>query len=135
MAREGTSFFREDRVLLNFTLLAVVILAGAAGDVSVTRGMKDTGEVSSFRPAALAGVFFRVVRNGAIWLGVVCKAAAFVCFLALLARADLSWVVPATAVSFVIETLAARCILREHVSGMRWAGALCVGVGVALISL
>jgi len=121
--------------VLDFTLLAVVILAGAAGDVSVTRGMKDVGEVSSLRPAVLLGIIGRVARHGAIWLGVVCKAIAFASLLALLARADLSWVVPATAVSFVVETLAARYLLREHISHLRWAGAACVGLGVALISL
>jgi drug/metabolite transporter (DMT)-like permease len=121
--------------MLNFTLLAVVILAGAAGDVSVTRGMKAVGEVSSFRPAYLLGVAARVLSTGWIWLGVLAKAIAFGGLLALLARADLSWVTPATAVSFLIETLAARFWLGEHVSPTRWAGAACVGLGVALISL
>ena len=121
--------------MLDFTLLTVVILAGAAGDVSVTRAMKEAGEVSSLRLAVLLPTLGRVGRNSSIWLGVVCKAIAFASFLALLARADLSWVVPATAVSFVVETLAARYLLREHVSQVRWAGAFCVGVGVALISL
>ena len=121
--------------MLDFTLLAVVILAGAGGDVSVTRGMKVVGEVSSVRPAFLLRVMGRVARTRWIWLGVLCKAVAFAGLLALLARADLSWVVPATAVSFVVETLAARYLLREQISQTRWAGALCVGLGVALISL
>ena len=121
--------------MLDFTLLAVVILAGAGGDVSVTRGMKAVGEVSSLRPAFLVQIIARVATNGWIWLGVLCKAVAFAGLLALLARADLSWVTPATAVSFLIETLAARFLLGEHISLTRWAGALCVGLGVALISL
>ena len=121
--------------MLDFTLLAVVILAGAGGDVSVTHGMKAVGEVSSFRPAYLLRVAGRVFATGWIWLGVLCKAIAFGALLALLARADLSWVTPATAVSFLIETLAARFLLGERVSRTRWAGAACVGLGVALISL
>lgn len=121
--------------MLNFTLLTIVILAGAGGDVSVTRGMKSVGEVSSFRPAFLFHIAGRVATTGWIWLGILCKAIAFGSLLALLARADLSWVAPATAVSFLVETLAARFLLAERVSRTRWAGAACVGLGVALISL
>ena len=121
--------------MLDFTLLAVVILAGAAGDVSVTHGMKAVGEVSSFRAAFLVRVAGRVAATGWIWLGVLSKAIAFAALLALLARADLSWVTPATAVSFLVETIAARFLLGEHISPTRWAGAACVGLGVALISL
>jgi drug/metabolite transporter (DMT)-like permease len=121
--------------MLDFTLLTIVILAGAGGDISVTRGMKAVGEVSSFRPAFLTGVIGRVMTTSWIWLGVLCKAIAFAGLLALLARADLSWVAPATAVSFIVETIAARWVLGEQISQTRWAGACCVGLGVALISL
>ena len=121
--------------MLYFTLLSIVILAGAGGDVSVTRGMKAVGEVSSLRPAFLFAMIGRVMTTGWIWLGVLCKAIAFAGLLALLARADLSWVAPATAVSFIVETIAARWVLGEHISQTRWAGAACVGLGVALISL
>lgn len=97
--------------------------------------MKRLGEVSSFRPSALLRLLGRGVRNGFLWLGIFWKTIAFFSFLALLTRADLSWVVPATAVSFVVETLAAKYLLRESVSRMRWAGAFCVCLGVALLSL
>ena len=120
--------------MLDFTLLTVVILAGAGGDASVTRGMKAVGEVTSIRPAFLVRIIGRVATTGWIWLGILCKAIAFAGLLALLARTDLSWVAPATAVSFIVETFAARYLLGEHISQTRWAGAFCVGLGVALIS-
>jgi uncharacterized membrane protein len=121
--------------LIQLALLSAVILAGAAGDLSVTRAMKETGEVSSFAPAALLAAAFRAARNAFLWAGIFWKAVAFLTLLALLAGADVSWVVPASAVSFVLETLAARYWLRERVSRTRWAGVLCVCAGVALISL
>ena len=117
------------------TLLIIVILSGAAGDISVTRGMKAVGEITSFRPSALFKDVTRILRNGFIWLGIFWKTISFFGFLALLSRADLSWAVPAGASSYVVDTLAAKYLLNEKISGMRWAGALCVGLGVALISL
>jgi len=122
-------------MMLNLILLAAVVLGGSAGDVSVARGMRKIGEVSSFRLPALLAAALRAVRSRFIWLGVFCKAVAFFSLLPLLTRADLSWIVPATAAAYVVETLAARYLLQETVSRMRWAGTLCVGVGVALISL
>ncbi len=115
---------------MRFLLLSVVVLAGATGDVCVARAMKIAGEASG--AWATAG---RAVRNSYFWLGVGGKAVAFGSLLWLLTFADLSWVVPATAVSFVLGVLAAKVYLRESVSRMRWAGALCVCLGVALISL
>jgi uncharacterized membrane protein len=112
-----------------------VVLAGAAGDVSVTRAMKSVGEVVSFRPRALLGVAWRAARNLYLWMGIFWKAVAFFTLLALLTRAELSWVVPATAVSFVVETVAAKYLLKEHISGARWAGVLCICAGISLISL
>lgn len=120
--------------MIQFVLLSAVVLAGAAGDVSVTRAMKAVGAVSSFRLFALLAVALRAARNGFLWLGIFWKAVAFFCFLALLARAELSWVVPATAISFVVGTLAAKYLLKEKVSGTRWAGAVCICLGVGLIS-
>jgi drug/metabolite transporter (DMT)-like permease len=121
--------------MINFLLLTIVIMAGSSGDVCVTRGMKKIGEISDFRPAALMNAAWRVMRNGYIWLGVFSKTVAFFSFLALLSRADLSWVVPAAALTFVVDTLAAKYFLGEHINRLRWAGTMCVGLGVALISL
>ena len=116
-------------------LLAVVVFTGSAGDVSVTRGMKNIGELTSFRPMALLKTIYQVCTSGFIWTGIGCKTIAFFSFLALLSHADLSWAVPAGATTYIVDTLAAKYILKETISPIRWAGALCVGLGVALLSL
>ena len=120
--------------MIQFLLLAGVVLAGAAGDVSMTRAMKSVGEISDFRPAGLAAAGGRAAMSGYLWLGIFWKAVAFFSFLALLTRAPLSWAVPASALSFVIETVAAKYLLSERVSAARWAGALCICLGVGLLS-
>jgi uncharacterized membrane protein len=120
--------------VIAFALLTAVVLAGAAGDVSVARAMKAVGEVTSFRPAALLRVAGRAARNLFLWMGVFWKTVAFFAFLALLDTAELSWVVPATSVSFVLETFAAKYFLREQVTATRWAGALCICLGVGMLS-
>lgn len=121
--------------MISFALLTAVVLAGAAGDVSAARAMKAVGEVNSFRFLALLATARRTAGNLYLWVGIFWKAVAFFSFLALLARAELSWVVPATAISFVIETIAAKYLLNEKISNFRWAGAICICFGVALLSL
>jgi drug/metabolite transporter (DMT)-like permease len=62
-------------------------------------------------------------------------AVSFFAFLALLKIADLSFAVPATAATVVVETLLARVVLKERVDGRRWAGAVLVALGVALLAV
>src|SRR5258708_4644779 len=47
----------------------------------------------------------------------------------------LSFAVPVTAASVVIETILAKLVLKEHVTPMRWAGACFVACGVALLAV
>jgi uncharacterized membrane protein len=49
--------------------------------------------------------------------------------------ADLSFAVPASAASFVFETVLARVFLKEQVDLRRWTGAALVAVGVYLVAL
>jgi uncharacterized membrane protein len=62
-------------------------------------------------------------------------AISFFVFLKLLTVADLSFAVPASAASFVLETLFARILLKEQINLRRWAGAALVACGVALLAL
>jgi ceramide glucosyltransferase len=113
--------------------LAIVILSGTIGDILVSRTMKRIGEVKDFSPRALIRLGFQVARCPFFWCGIFLAAVAFFSFLALLSWAPVSFVVPATALGYVVGTLAARFTLGETVDLTRWIGAvlLCIGVAVA----
>lgn len=116
-------------------LIAMIVLADSAGDVFITKGMKQVGEVSTFNLKVLLSAARRVLVNRSFLLGILFFGVTFFSFLAVLSWADLSLVFPATSLVYVVSTLGAKFILKETVTIQRWAGILMVCLGVALISL
>jgi drug/metabolite transporter (DMT)-like permease len=91
--------------------------------------MKSHGEVYS------AGVLAKLFGQWRLALSIVFMAISFFCFTQLLAVADLSFAVPATALTIPAETFMARYVLRENVGLRRWAGAVLVAIGVLFLEL
>ncbi len=114
-------------------LLGIVVFAGTSGEISVTRAMKEIGEVHHFHPRAILGVLGRAMRSGWMWLGLAPLAGAFFSLLTLLSRENVSFVVPLTALSYVVGALMAKFFLGEEVSHVRWIGVLLVVLGVVLV--
>src|ERR1700704_2384571 len=115
--------------------IAIVVFGGTAGDIAVCHAMKQIGEVHPLRPAVIARVIARAFRMGWMWIGIGLMAVGFFSLLALLSWADVSVVVPATALSYVAGAFGAKFLLHEEVAPTRWAGVLLVCLGVALISM
>lgn len=116
--------------------IAVVVLASTAGDVLLSRAMKRIGDLGELRRRqGLAHVLGRVLFNTTFLLGVACMAVAFFSLLVALSWADVSLVAPASAsLTFVTSAIAAKFFLHENVDRRRWAAALLVCVGVALLN-
>jgi drug/metabolite transporter (DMT)-like permease len=115
-------------------LLATLICASTGGEIAITYGMKSTGEPARLRPKELLIFLARAVRNGWFWLGVPLLALSFYSLLVLLSWQPISFVIPASALSYVVGTLGAKYILREQVSAARWIGVIMVCAGVALVA-
>ena len=116
-------------------MLAIIILSGAFGDVYIAKGMKQVGEIRTLRLRELVLLGRKMVSNVAFLLGLLYMIIGFLAFLVVLSWADLSFISPATSFSFVLATLGAKLILKEHITRLRWFGTLLVCLGVALISL
>ncbi len=116
-------------------LIATIVFADAIGDVLLSMGMKQVGEISTLRPRGLLKAGRRVVTNRSFLCGLFFLAVTFFSFLIVLSWADLSLVFPAKSRVYVASTLGARFILRENVTPLRWAGVSLVCLGVALTSL
>src|SRR5204863_2253944 len=116
-----------------YLLLALMVLFGSLGNVLLSRGMKETGEILDFSPLALAAVFGKVFTNGSIWFGISSLLIFFVSYLLLLSWADLSYVQPASAVGYALVALLGYLLLGESVSPARWIGVLFICGGVAMV--
>ena len=121
--------------MITAVLIGLVVLGGSAGDVCITKGMKQIGEISTLNLRVLLRTFGLAIANKYVLIGLFFMAVSYFSFLGALRLADLSLVLPATSISFVITTIAARLFLKETISAIRWAGILLVCIGVALISL
>lgn len=115
-------------------LLAVLILGSTGGEIAITHGMKATGEPARLRPRELLIFLRRALLNGWFWAGLPLMALSFYSLLVLLSWQPISFVIPASALSYVVGTLGAKYILREDVSLARWAGVVLVCAGVALVA-
>lgn len=111
-----------------WTMVALVVLATTAGDVLQSLEMRRHSR------ATVASTAVAVFRRPLLLASIGCMAISFFAFTVLLSVADLSFAVPATAGSYVLETMLARLVLGEEIDWRRWTGATLVAAGVALLA-
>jgi drug/metabolite transporter (DMT)-like permease len=116
--------FRKYLVLLS------VVLFSAAGDVMLARGMRQTGEIHLTN----LGSVFSAVGNPWVLLGIFFLLIFFASYLTSLSWADLTFVLPSTAFSYVVLALLACTVLHEHISVQRWAGIVLIVAGVGFVA-
>lgn len=119
---------------MNWMLLGVMMGSTVAGDVLQSLEMKRHGEIRDFRPSGIGRHARSLARRKYLILAILFMAVSFFAFMKLLQVADMSFVVPASAGTFVLETILARFVLKERIDARRWAGAGLVACGVALVA-
>ena len=113
-----------------YLVLAGVTVFAAAGDSMLSYGMKQAGNIS---PHHLGSVLAAVL-NPWIAVGIVLLLAFFASYTNALSWADLTYVLPATSLGYVLLALIARFVLQEHVSPLRWLGIALISSGVGLVA-
>jgi drug/metabolite transporter (DMT)-like permease len=122
-----------ERAALNFRkylVLLSVVLFSSTGDVMLARGMKQIGEIHLTN----LGSVFSALGNFWVLLGVCFLFIFFASYLTALSWADLTFVLPATAFSYVMMAFLARSLLHERVSVQRWCGIMLIVAGVGFVA-
>ncbi len=119
-------------------LTAAVVIGNVLGNVLLSHGMRQVGRVVTFSPLSTGIVvslaaYARAFVNPWVLFGVGVLALWMISDLALLSRADLSYVLPVTSVSYVLIALLGRFVLAERVSGTRWLAIVVISVGAILV--
>lgn len=118
---------------MKWLLLALMVAATVLGDVLQSHEMKRAGE-QSVSARGLVRILKTIFSRRYLILAVFFMAISFFAFMALVQIAPLSFAVPASAATFVLETLLARFALHERLSWRRTVGALLVLAGVILVA-
>lgn len=114
--------------------MAGVILSTVAADLLQSFEMKRVGELEEINASGIGTFLGTLARKKFLILAVFFMAVSFFSFLKLLTVADMSYAVPVSALTLVLDTVLARVVLRERVDWRRWAGAACVAAGVYLVA-
>ena len=76
----------------------------------------------------------RAIFDPFVALGIVMLIVAQLTRMVLLSLADLSFVLPVTAVGYVLAALLGKVVLHEVVTTQRWMGTILIFAGAALVS-
>jgi drug/metabolite transporter (DMT)-like permease len=111
-------------------VLALIVLCSTGGDFFLKVGMNQVGHVAWTNPFDLITALF----NPWVALGTVVLIIFFVSLMDALSWADLTFVMPATALGYVMTALVSAVILHEHVSVYRWAGVVLISLAVGVVT-
>src|SRR5262245_17047351 len=133
-ARHARSRPEGALMLKTMTIVLIAAMLGGAGHVLLAKGMRPVGDLTEAPSHRLGGMVMRAVSNPWLIFGVVLQASFFVIYLLLLSRADVSLVLPLTAIDYIVVAVLAQYMLGETVTLTRWAGMGLIVAGVGLLS-
>lgn len=116
--------------LRKYLVILSIVVFGSCGDAFLAHGMK---QVPSIDIHHLPQLFF-ALKNPFIILGIVSLIVFMWSYMTALSFADLTYVLPATAISYVLMVLLSIFWLHEHVSPQRWSGVVLIVIGVGIVA-
>jgi len=116
-----------------YLVLAGITVFSTAGDSLLARGMKDLGNVN-VSLHNLSGLLLAVL-NPWVAAGILLLLAFFSCYMSALSWADLTYVLPATSLAYVLVALVGHFRLHEEISPTRWLGIALIAAGVGFVAV
>ena len=116
--------------LRKYFVLAGITVFSTAGDSLLARGMKQIGGISLHN---LHGLIIAIL-NPWVASGILLLLAFFASYMSALSWADLTYVLPATSLGYVLVALIARFGFHEAISPLRWLGIVLITAGVGFVA-
>jgi drug/metabolite transporter (DMT)-like permease len=117
---------------MKWVLVTLMVVATVLSDLLQSYEMKRAGE-QSVGARGMLRLLAMITQRKFLIFAIMCMAVSFFSFMALVQTQPLSFAVPASAASFILETVLAKFVLKEIVGIKRAAGALIVLAGVVML--
>jgi len=109
-------------MLKTLVMVLIATVVSGAGHVLLSKAMRTVGDLTEAPAVHIGAMIVRAVSNPWLLGGLVLQTVFFVMYLTLLSRAQVSQVLPMTALDYVVVALLARVVLADAVTPTRWAG-------------
>jgi drug/metabolite transporter (DMT)-like permease len=116
--------------LRKYLVLAGITVFSPTGDSLLAHGMKEMGGISLHNLHSL----MLAVLNPWVASGILLLLAFFASYMSALSWADLTYVLPATSLGYVLVALIARFGFHEAISPTRWLGIALITAGVGFVA-
>ena len=112
-------------------LTLFVVATNVLGNVSMSWGMKHQNAALGLSPLA----YIRLIFSPWVLLGTMLLILWLLSRMTLLGWADLSYVLPVTAIGYVLAAILGKYFLGEAISYQGWAGTVFIVAGIILVGL
>ncbi|MBZ5546623.1 MAG: EamA family transporter [Acidobacteriia bacterium] len=116
--------------LRKYLVLAGITVFSPIGDALLARGMKEVGGISLHNLHSL----ILAILNPWVAGGILLLLAFFASYMSALSWADLTYVLPATSLGYVLVALIAHFGFHEAISPTRWLGIALITAGVGFVA-
>ncbi|NMC73475.1 MAG: EamA family transporter [Geobacteraceae bacterium] len=121
-------------MLKTVIVMLLAVTAGTVGDILLTKGMKELGDISAMSLRGILSAAYQALTSPKLVFGTAMLAVFFFLWLAVLSWEDLSVALPMQALNYVLVAFLSQYFLGEVVTPLRWAGTVLVCIGVILIT-
>ena len=117
-----------------FTILIVAAIIESVGVAFLSGGLKELHGIKTISAGEIGRIIVECVTNGKLLFGILLEAIFFGALCYLLSQKDVSLIWPLTSMGFIVTTFAAKFVLGEQVSAVRWGGVILIALGALLTS-
>lgn len=119
------------------TILALLfaMTATTLGDIFMARLLRPYEGTTIATLGQVYDIALSLLGSHTFWIAVGCFLTFFIIWLSVLSYEDLSFALPLTAITYIMNAFLAGPMLGEHISPTRWLGTLIIGIGVVVVSL
>ena len=118
------------RLFKTYLILLLFIAQKAFGNLSLAWGMKRLPAGSAANPL----LYIEAAFDPFVMAGIALLILALLTRMVLLSLADLSFILPVTAVGYVLAAALGHYVLHEAITDRRWMGTVLICIGAALVS-
>jgi drug/metabolite transporter (DMT)-like permease len=141
-----------DRRLATTVAMLLATVSVTVGDLLMSQAMRGLGPLKlvaleswwsgtlpasqalSLLPGQVYELLWLIFASAKVWLAIACMLVFLVLWMISLSWSDLTFVMPLTALTYVLNAILVGPVLGEHVSPTRWAGTILIAAGVALVT-